>query len=75
MSPVIEGMSAVVCVQATSSGPTNAIGQNFTVSLESTDMTAGEILYDLKYTYIHKVNDISFSYFSERNGLFGPYSF
>lgn len=36
-------MSANVCLEATNSGSTNAVGQDFTVSLSSSDMTAGEI--------------------------------
>ena len=43
VTPVVEGMNATVSVQVTTTGTTNGIGQDFTVSLESTDMTAGEI--------------------------------
>ena len=76
MPSIVEGISAVVCVQATSKGPTNAIGQDFTVSLESADMTAGEKMYMyLKYSIIHVVDGHFFTHLSGGNGLFRPHPF
>ena len=45
ISHVEEGMNTSVCIQGTSNGRTNAIGQAFTVELESTEISAGKISY------------------------------